>query len=312
MEYVIPYVRPVVLHEIAQHLECDPFVGQSQLSTLSAREQEGWLANNRSQIVREISLVGGHTIANTLRGHGVPYIEIVRDLADKFKVEHSTLDLVDTIETNLILRMWNTTIKQLTPVQLEELKKQAMDEARRMGKNPLPEAAWIGALGAAQLSGFGVYLISTTILGAISGALGLGLGMGIYVGLTKLIAVLIGPVGWIFGLPVLGLVHFGAPNYKKLLPVVLLIAAFRDHIQTQLNRALRRGSVVGDVCEFLLTAPDTPSLEELCDAITYADYVGWPQQSREVLLAVAAGLRPSASDEQIGELACKLCSSMGV
>ena len=171
MEDVIPYVRPAVLREIAQVLQWQPSVWETPLSTLSAGEQEWYLANNRSELMREISRVGGHSIANTFRGHGVPYIEIVCDLADRFKVEHSPWDSVGTIETNLILRLWNTTIKQLTPEQLQELKKRATDEAGRLGKSALPEAAWIGALSAAQLSGFGVYLISTTILGAISGAL---------------------------------------------------------------------------------------------------------------------------------------------
>jgi uncharacterized protein YaaW (UPF0174 family) len=309
VEDVIPYVRPAVLREIAQVLQWQPPVGETPFSTLSAAEQESWLAKNRSGLMGEISLVGGYSHVNIFRGHGVPYIEIVRDLADKFKAGHSQWDSVGAIETNLILRLWNTTIKQLTPEQVDELRKRATDEAGRLGKNILPEAAWIGALTAAQLSGFGVYLISTTILGAISSALGLGLGMGVFIGLTKLVSVLIGPVGWICGPVLLGVIRSGAPNYKKLLPVVLLIAAYREHIQTRLNRMLRRGSGIGDICKFFLTTVETPPLEEICNAIAHADYMEWPQQSREVLLAVADGLQPSASDEQIVELVCKLHSS---
>jgi uncharacterized protein YaaW (UPF0174 family) len=308
VEDVIPYVSPAVLRELVQVLEWQPSLWETPLSTLSAREQEAYLANKRSELMGEISRVGGHSIANTFRGHGVPYIEIVRDLAERFKVEHSPWDSVGTIETNLILRLWNTTIKQLTPEQLQELKKRATEEAGRFGKSALPEAAWIGALSAAQLSGFGVYLISTTILGAISSALGLGLGMGVFVGLTKLISVLIGPVGWICGPVALGLIRFGAPNYKKLLPVVLLIGAYREHVGTKVNRALRRVNGVEGFCEFLLRIPDPPTLYELHSAIMCADYNVCSPRYRDVLVAMAEALSPSTSIEQIDALADKLVS----
>jgi hypothetical protein len=67
----------------------------------------------------------------------------VRDLAERYEVKHSQWDSVGTIETNLILQIWNTAIKQLTPEQLDKLKKEALDEANRLGKSPLPEAAWM-------------------------------------------------------------------------------------------------------------------------------------------------------------------------
>ena len=54
----------------------------------------------------------------------------------------------------------------------------------------------MGVLGIAQMSGFDIYLASTTALGFFTAAAGVTLPLAAYTGLTSTIALFIGPVGW--------------------------------------------------------------------------------------------------------------------
>ena len=54
----------------------------------------------------------------------------------------------------------------------------------------------IRTLTAANLSGFGVYVLATSTLGAITGAIGLTLPFAAYTGLSSVISTDLDPVGW--------------------------------------------------------------------------------------------------------------------
>jgi hypothetical protein len=58
-------------------------------------------------------------------------------------------------------------------------------------------ATTLGAFGAAQASGFGIYLGATTALGFLSQAVGVTLPFAVYTGMSSTIAFLIGPVGFL-------------------------------------------------------------------------------------------------------------------
>lgn len=71
----------------------------------------------------------------------------------------------------------------------EELKKRA----QRMGVGLLPAAGVI----VGEMSGFGIYLATTTGLGAISTAIGVAFPWVVYQGATTLLGLVLGPVGWV-------------------------------------------------------------------------------------------------------------------
>ena len=52
-------------------------------------------------------------------------------------------------------------------------------------------------MAAGKLSGFQIYLMSTTAVGALSTAIGVTFPFAIYTGLTSGIKVLLGPIGWL-------------------------------------------------------------------------------------------------------------------
>jgi len=70
----------------------------------------------------------------------------------------------------------------------ENLKKRA----QQMGISFIPAASVV----AGELSGFGIYLATTTGLGAISSAIGVTFPWAVYQGATTVLGVILGPIGW--------------------------------------------------------------------------------------------------------------------
>jgi uncharacterized protein YaaW (UPF0174 family) len=100
------------------------------------------------------------------------------------------------------------------------------------------EIVGAAALTAGNASGFGIYLLGSTVLGAVNGALGLRLGFGAFTGLSSVIAAVMGPLGWgALGVSVAAKVGkcVTDPNYRKLLPVVVYIAAQRALLEQKQN-----------------------------------------------------------------------------
>ena len=85
-------------------------------------------------------------------------------------------------------------------------------------------ATTLALLGAAQASGFGVYMAATTALGLVTHAVGVTLPFVAFTGLTSTIACIIGPVGWL-GAGAWGFWQMTGPRWRRIIPAVLYIAA---------------------------------------------------------------------------------------
>lgn len=85
----------------------------------------------------------------------------------------------------------------------------------------------IATITAANVSGFGVYLLATTGLSTLSGIIGITLPFVAYTTLTSAISLIIGPVGWI-GLGAFTLWKISETNYSKLIPAVIYIHWLRE------------------------------------------------------------------------------------
>ncbi len=86
---------------------------------------------------------------------------------------------------------------------------------------PMTSAAMMGA---AQASGFGVYLASTTALGFLTHAVGVTLPFAFYSGLSSSIAFVIGPVGWL-SLAAWGSWKLMQPEWEKIVKGLIYIIA---------------------------------------------------------------------------------------
>lgn len=85
----------------------------------------------------------------------------------------------------------------------------------------------LATLTAANVSGFGVYLLATTSLSTLSGIIGITLPFVAYTTLTSAISLIIGPVGWI-GLGAFTLWKMSETNYNKLILAVIYIHWLRE------------------------------------------------------------------------------------
>lgn len=66
------------------------------------------------ELVYEVTSLGGHTLANLARGHGVAYADMVHDVADKLDVRSGEDDAVATLEEKIILRVLRLSAEHMT------------------------------------------------------------------------------------------------------------------------------------------------------------------------------------------------------
>lgn len=195
----------------------------ASMSSFSGPQRMVWLLLHSSMLQQEICRLGSWSF-----GAKRTYAEVVNDLALKVGVIPLGARVAE-VERLLVQKIWTDAVSKMSPAELEELRIRVNEIAAKFGKSVGAELTSFAALGAAQLSGFGIYILGSTILGALNGALGLGLGFGAFTGLSSLIATVIGPVGWA-AVGLATVLKLGAPNYKKVLPAVLFIASRRAAI----------------------------------------------------------------------------------
>lgn len=98
-------------------------------------------------------------------------------------------------ETELYIKLFQQEFEKLSKDEQEkiliELEKAGLD------KSQISSLSGFTMLGAAQLSGFGVYVLASSTVGAITSVLGFTLPFAIYTSLSSLISFVIGPVGFL-------------------------------------------------------------------------------------------------------------------
>lgn len=210
------------LDEAAKALEWKPCIeggaAYRSLGELPTSARIEWLDKNRERLEDAIRSAGSWTLGETRT-----YPAVIRGLAEKLDVKVASAAGTREIESALVAHLWHRTEEKLSPADKQELHRKVEEEARKHGKTIVGELGIAGVLGAAQLSGFGVYMLGSTLLG------GLGLGFGVFTALSSFISFAIGPPGWIL-LGLGTLINLTGPNYKKILPVAILVATGRAEL----------------------------------------------------------------------------------
>ena len=177
-------------------------------------------------IIEELQRFGGNSFANMLRfGEGVLYKEILIDVCDKLKVNYNKNSAVEKIETNLLMKILEDALEKMSDDERKEL-------AKSIGlKNTqnFSSQAMTGIFQAIfRAGGFKSYQLTLIIVNAILKALiGKGLSLGANAALTRTMAILTGPIGWV----ITGLwtaIDIAGPAYRVTIPAVIEIAALRQ------------------------------------------------------------------------------------
>lgn len=98
-------------------------------------------------------------------------------------------------EKELYLKLFQKEFEKLTDIEKGNIYKEL--EKAGLDKNQIQSLGGITAIGAAQLSGFGVYLLASSTLGAITSVLGITLPFAFYTGISSVISLVIGPIGFL-------------------------------------------------------------------------------------------------------------------
>jgi uncharacterized protein YaaW (UPF0174 family) len=133
------------------------------------------------------------------------YKQIVTDVADQIEIDWESClkgrswdELIEEeIENAIIASMFELCFDSMD----EDDKKKLADELKldddTLSSLLTREVPVAVLMAAGKLSGFQIYLMSTTAVGAISTAVGVTFPFALYTGLTSGIKVLLGPIGWL-------------------------------------------------------------------------------------------------------------------
>ena len=177
-------------------------------------------------IAAEIQCFGGNTFATMFRGgKGIPYREVLTDACDKMKVNYNKTSSIETIESNMLMKILSDAIERMTP---EELKELAIATGVKNTSGITPEAMTGLFQAIFRAGGFKSYQLTLIVVNAVLKAIiGRGLTLAGNAALTRAIAVLTGPVGWV----VTGLwtaIDIAGTAYRVTIPAVIQIAALRQ------------------------------------------------------------------------------------
>jgi uncharacterized protein YaaW (UPF0174 family) len=102
--------------------ELDPIVSlilAAPTQTLTLKEEYRAHAGDHKayidEIVYEVTSFGGNALSNLLRGHGVPYAEMVGDVAAMLGARPTPLDTVATLEEKIILKIIRLAYAAMSP-----------------------------------------------------------------------------------------------------------------------------------------------------------------------------------------------------
>lgn len=175
------------------------------------------------EIIEELQKYGGNSIANAVRGMGVSYHEVLCDVSKKMNVNFNAAQTTQTIEDSLLAKVLEDAWEKMS----EEDRKKLIEDAGNVF------GAKVGGIGAGVLiqiiraGGFKSYQIALIIANAVAKAiLGRGLTFAGNVYLTRFLAVLVGPVGWILT-GVWTAFDFASQAYRVTTPACIYIAALR-------------------------------------------------------------------------------------
>jgi len=215
------------------------------------------------ELQKNICQEGGHGVANFFRGQGTGYIDILDDTVDALKIKglptyhgksvHKSLSLweIDEIysinknkrnieecrrvgiaytldaENKILIHVLEKTYNNMASDQKKIFDARVREVANQFGVSSAKSlAGGAGLLVLGNLGGFATYTLMTSVLSTLSfGALG----FGAYTAASSLLGFVLGPAGWI-AMGGAAIHAIGKPELKKIIPLVINVAAVRQRI----------------------------------------------------------------------------------
>lgn len=181
-------------------------------------------------IAAEIQCFGGNSFATMLRGgEGVLYKEVLTDACDKLKVNYNAKASVETIEMNLLLKILTDSMENMSPEDLQEIVRDLDLKTTDFTKQAVIAALQAGV----RFGGFAAYKVALIVANAVAKAVvGRGLSLALNAGLTRLMGVVSGPIGWVIT-AIWTALDIAGPAYRITLPCVVQVAFLRAKLKYQ-------------------------------------------------------------------------------
>lgn len=175
---------------------------------------------NSKEIINQIQDLG---LPRIFGETSITYYDLLKNCANHLNI-YGNISTVKDLEQNISQIYLKNMIDKLSPEERLELegKLQEFSTSQGYGK----ELGSLAALAGAQLSGFGIYLAASTIVGGITSAIGVALPFAFYTGMSSVISTIIGPVGWI-GLAGVALYKYNRVDYNKVLPPIIYLISLK-------------------------------------------------------------------------------------
>lgn len=191
---------------------------------ISCKQTGHYTQADRELMEKEIRAFGGNSIANLFRGgEGIKYGELVSDVGTHLKVNFAKKAPAESIEVAILQKIFTDSVARMSEVE----RKQVLAELNIGELSGLGPAQLATAIGASRLAGFATYRMAVIVANGISKALlGKGLTLAANAGLTRVIALATGPIGWVItGLWTIA--DLASPAYRVTVPCVIQVAYMR-------------------------------------------------------------------------------------
>ena len=130
------------------------------------------------------------------------YKQLLEEICSKRNLEIGKNFSVSQLEELILENKFKTYINNLGEEERKKFQEELKTFASKNGidASQIKSLTTIGTLAGANFAGFGLYVMASTVVGGIASAIGLTLPFAVYTGMSSVLSVITGPVGWIAGL----------------------------------------------------------------------------------------------------------------
>lgn len=218
------------------------------------------------KIASYLRKMGSNSFANVFREEGVPYSEVVYDVAKKLKLKDiGKDDSASYIEGKIIGKLFAEAFDNMSQDEQRNLLQTA-----GVSENEIP----IGSSGTIVMQfllkrygGFAVYKTTLIVANIVSRALlGSGLSFATNAALTRVVGAFLGPIGWVATGAWLA-IDIAGPAFRKTVPAVVHMAWLRQMVTMNINiGVVGDGSVGKDALFKSVFSIDTDNISPIAGA----------------------------------------------
>lgn len=261
------YSTHVVGHDVLPHA-----TSEEMLALTRVFDENAEVAESPSKLAAMICSAGGNALGNWLRSQGVPYSEVLHDVAKTLKVAgvqplnaltatglsvaemdgrvfnntvnsgvaqswHWPVDAyMQRLEQDILKKFMADSYQRMTPAQRAVVDQQVVEMANRLPGSAIKGLTASAAfLMVANAGGFATYMLMSTAISTLTAGVA---GFGVYTAAASILHVLLGPAG-IAALGIATIYKLGGPNQQRCATAVLAVAMLRARLDQTMFASIR-------------------------------------------------------------------------